>query len=293
MAKLLKTRFLKFEKKQLLERLPKNSRINIEILNYLNDSRNEKTLLEGLKSIFDQICNVKAQQAQEEEKDSKNNNNNKKRRKNKTNQNKKQGERESEQKEEKRDGKAVTSTRQNDETIDLLSQKKVEKALKFHEQFELYFSRLCDKVSKIKCELKTFLCVLLFEIGVFNCIRRDKTKETIIPFAQKCGKLNLIELCICDDFGQTLFHFSAGLDNTDLLNVLLTVDGDLTKYTNKLGKSAADEALKHGQWSVVEYDVFIWRNIRYLVFMCVVWVFAFCLFFCRLNKLHCQEWVPK
>ena len=82
-----------------------------------------------------------------------------------------------------------------------------------------------------------------------------KNEEKWLVFEQKCSKLNLIELRARDDFGQTLLHFSAGLDNTDLLNVLLTVDGDLTKYTNKLGKSAGDEALKHGQWSVVKYNV--------------------------------------
>ena len=82
-----------------------------------------------------------------------------------------------------------------------------------------------------------------------------KNKEKWLVFEQKCSKLNLIELRGRDDFGQTLLHFSAGLDNTDLLNVLLTVDGDLTKYTNKLGESAGDEGLKHGQWSVVKYNV--------------------------------------
>ena len=45
--------------------------------------------------------------------------------------------------------------------------------------------------------------------------------------------------------------YFGGLDNTDLLNALLIIDSDLTKYKNKIGKAAAN-ALKHGQWSVVK-----------------------------------------
>ena len=215
MTKILKKRFSTFPSKEMVQRLPKNSQINNEILNCLRDPRNENTLMEELKSICDEILNVK--------KESENKKTNKDKRKN--------GELDS---------------------VDVLSQNNDQKVLMFGQQFYLYFVRLSDQVSKIKSDLKTFLCILLFEIGIFHHIRLNKEQESIIPFVSKCSKLNLIDLCICDDFGQTLFHFSAGLDNTELLNTLLTIDGDVTKYTNKLGKSAGDEALKNGQWSVVK-----------------------------------------
>ena len=205
--------------KELWQKLPKHSQIHLEALSFLTETRYEKPLLEEIKLIFDEICSV----GQEDEKNDKSKSKSK-------------------------------SKKHNDEStsLDLLSQNKNQKVLPFAKQFYLYFIGLSDQVSNIKSDLKTFLCILLFEIGIFHHIRVNKTKESIIPFVSKCSKLNLIDLCICDDFGQTLFHFSAGLDNTELLNTLLTIDGDVTKYTNKLGKSAGDEALKHGQWSVVK-----------------------------------------
>ena len=223
---MMKKKILKFKNnKDILKQLPKSSMINVEIINYLTQSRNDKALMEILNTICDEICDVT--------KDEHNH---------KTNSNKKGSKQ-----------KTPNDKDDNDDNDDLiLSASKAQTTISFQEKFYLYFIRLTQQKSNIKGQLKTFLTIILFQIGIFHKIRIDRTSPSIVAFAAKCKKLNLIELCVCDEFGQTLFHFSAGLDNTDLLSILLSIDSDVTKYKNKVGKTAGDEAIKHGQWSVVK-----------------------------------------
>ena len=224
MIEILKTRFLQFSnKKEVLRRLPNNSKLNMEILKYLTQSRTEKSLVAGLRKLFDDIYAV----TQDEKKD--------------------------------HTGDDKSQSQSQSQSTDILSTTLKEQIdLTFETKFCLYFARLTtqqqqqQEESNIKSELKTILTILLFQVGIFHKIRNNLTDPSTITFAIKCKKLNLIDLSICDEFQQTLFHFSAGLENDNLLNLFLSIDNDTTKYKNILGNTAGHEAMKHGQWSSVK-----------------------------------------
>ena len=141
---------------------------------------------------------------------------------------------------------------EDEDTVFFVSKK--EKVMKFEEQFYQYFVEMSDQSKNFKTGLKTFLLMIFFEIGIFWKIRNDRSlwDDKMEQFAGKLANLSLIDLCMCDEFGQTLYHFSASMDNAGLLNLLLSIDNDFVKYKNKQGLTAKDDAIRYGQWSIVQ-----------------------------------------
>ena len=123
---------------------------------------------------------------------------------------------------------------------------------------------LCSQKNVVS-ELQTFLAIVFLEIGLYWTIRKKicndyksarvatmkRTEEAII-FGDKYSNLKLIDLCICDDFGQTLYHVATTFDNSNIFHIFTKLDSNVSKYKNKLGKTASDEAIKLGQWSIVQ-----------------------------------------
>ena len=77
------------------------------------------------------------------------------------------------------------------------------------------------------------------------------TIADLIVFIQKCVDLRLIDACVCDEFGQSLFHMCALFDMTSILEILMKLDNDLNKYVDYLGRTPSDSAIEGGHWDIV------------------------------------------
>ena len=141
----------------------------------------------------------------------------------------------------------------------LKSQKKKKKEMTFEQQFVEYFLRLGNE-SNVKPNLQAFLSIVIAQVGLYWTLRTlmleskmtSDEENRLIAVVEKYSTIEMIDLSICDEYGQTIFHLAASLDNTKVFDILLEMDRDVAKYTNKLGKSAREEAIKAGQWGIVQ-----------------------------------------
>ena len=80
----------------------------------------------------------------------------------------------------------------------------------------------------------------------------QRQEEEMKKQINKYLEAGIINPCICDDLGHCLFHFVVIFESTDILTLLMSLDDDLSKYVNIVGKSPSDDAMKMGKWSHVQ-----------------------------------------
>lgn len=144
--------------------------------------------------------------------------------------------------------------------------------MSFEQQFCDYFTRLSGQ-SNVAASLKTFLTILFLEVGIFWKIRNDMTDDFVNArqhgdgIVKKFGKdgYDLVDVCICDNFGQSLYHVCATYSNNKVFDELIKLDSNIVKFKNKLDQTPNDEAIKHGNWSIVQQMALV----CYLFFFCV------------------------
>ena len=252
---MLNTFWLSFDGEKVEElKLASNSENNIDILRQILDSPNRRSLIDGLSAICDDICDVEEEEDDEadignevivHEDDNEDD------------------EDEDDGKDDMKDGDV-----KNDmgvvKVIDtaaawLKNKKKKKKQMEFQDQFCEYFVRLTDE-SNVKPNLQTFFAIIFVQIGLYWKLREtmlegsleNDEEQQLVEDVEKYKKMEMIDLSICDEYGQTIFHLAASLDTTKVFDILLEIDRDVAKYQNKLGKSAREEAIKAGQWGIVQ-----------------------------------------
>ena len=232
--------------------LPTNSDNNINILQQILDGSNHRSLIEGISNIYDEICDVidneddddtMVNELTNEEDENEDNNEN-------DDDNIEQVEIDAQEEDDDGTGESW-----------LTGMKKKKKELTFEEQLVEYFLRLSDE-SNVKPNLQTYFSIIFIQMGIYWQLRKDMFKSSkkstsqdetqLIEKFEKYSKMELIDLSICDQFGQTMFHLAASLDSTKIFDILLELDRNVIKYKNKLGKSAREEAMKSGQWGIVQ-----------------------------------------
>ena len=226
----LKNRFLTFDKKKVS--LAPNSEAHRSIISFLLLTQNEKALSQGLSDIFDEIRQIKSDDDADSDKDRNDN---------------------GEGTGNENNGNSASGDEDEMAAAALVLQTNEDDSMTFRAQFLEYFSRLTDNSQdsyEMNCDLKAFLTIIFFEIGVFWDVRLWSSRD--VSKIEKYCNLKLVDLTVIDNFGQSLFHFAASLDTSEILNMLLPLDNDVSKYINKLGHSVTDEAIKHGQWSNVQ-----------------------------------------
>ena len=231
--KILEKRFVYFGEKSVRNKIPVNARVSMEIVNYLLKDSNEVALRQGLLSIYDEICNVKSIYNKEEKKSIK------KKQENKTD---------------------------NENGDILLQTTKIQNNLSFSRQFQYYFDGLTQN-DNISADLKTFLAIILVELGVFWYIKdtmwgislgkldsQDPVGEEnkLTTLMKEYKELGLLNVAIHDDLKHSLFHEVVTFDSSEPLAMLLTLDNDPSKYHNIDGTAPVDVAIKYGNWSHVQ-----------------------------------------
>ena len=122
--------------------------------------------------------------------------------------------------------------------------------------------------SSTKPDICNFVSILALQACVFWSISMDSVKWFYIAnqdsnamgdaaasknsVANKYKEMGLIDLCIVDDYGQSLHHIAALFGDNEILNVLLGLDNNILKYKTPLGKTALDTAMEKGNWSIVK-----------------------------------------
>ena len=261
LIKLLNTFWLSFDGDLESLKLASNSENNIDILKQILDTPNRRSLIDGIGSVYDEICNVEEEDDEQEMANELHNDDE---------DDDEDGDAaandQDEMKDERKDGgndmMKETSVIPIDTTLSaswLTTKKKKKKQMTFEQQFFEYFSRLTDE-SNVKPNLQSFFAVIFVQIGLYWKLRpimlqskiTSIQEKKLIEDVEKYTKMEMIDLSICDEYGQTIFHLAASLDTTKVFDILLEIDRDVVKYTNKLGKSAREEAIKAGQWGIVQ-----------------------------------------
>ena len=133
--------------------------------------------------------------------------------------------------------------------------------LEFDFQFREYFLRLSDK-KNVKIQVSQFFTIIFLQIAVFHNMRwaiwecdhggrKEKYSETVSDI-HKYHKLNLIDLRITGYYGCSLFHVATACKYPEILDSFLQIDDNVSEYKNKTGKTAIDEAIKYGEWSIMK-----------------------------------------
>ena len=127
-------------------------------------------------------------------------------------------------------------------------------------------SGVSDKT--MKPTVTNFVCILMLKTSIFwdissnvaNCggsnipnmkeLQRMKTEKN--DRINKYKDSNLIDTCIVDNFGHSLYHIVAFFDDSDVLKILLDLDNDVLKYKTSLGNNPLDIAKDRGNWCIVK-----------------------------------------
>ena len=248
LIKVLNTFWLSFDGKKVEElNLASNSEKNIDILKQILDAPNRRSLMDGIGAIYDEICDV---EEEEEESDQI------------ANELEHEDDDDYDGKDDMKDGEMIKETSivpvVNTAAAWLKKNTKKKKDMTFEQQLFEYFIRLTNE-SNVKPNLPTFFAIIFVQIGLYWKLRpkmltalKSEEEKKLIEDVEKYTKMEMVDLSICDEYGQTLFHLAASLDTTKVFDILLEGDRDVVKYRNKLGKSAREEAIKAGQWEIVQ-----------------------------------------
>ena len=115
-----------------------------------------------------------------------------------------------------------------------------------------------------------FIRVMIYKIGVFWDVtnkldiyfhsREVLQLEMIEKIIERYWEANLLDICIVDNNGHSLYHIATGYDVDSVFKLLLNIDNDVLKYKNNFGKSVIDEAKYFGRWKIYEQILFSKMN---------------------------------
>ena len=124
-----------------------------------------------------------------------------------------------------------------------------------------YFaSKFSSQSGSIKPNLENFLSIFLLQVSMFwKCVdsimkhyygeMSSSDKQSTL---QKYLDSGMMDICMCDNYGQTLYHIAVTFDDSDTLEMLLGIDNDLDKYKTLLSDSPMLLAMEKGRWGIVK-----------------------------------------
>ena len=98
----------------------------------------------------------------------------------------------------------------------------------------------------VKPNVNSFLTLFIFELSIFEFIKReiienskskdDQAKKLLSKFVQTCADKQLIDTCMIDEYGQSIYHIISMFDEPEILDFVTSLDNDVNKYTDSFGK---------------------------------------------------------
>ena len=147
-----------------------------------------------------------------------------------------------------------------------------EKVTTFEEKCVYFFNQILHsqgEFSNPQPNFLSFLAIYFLQRSIFckimhGCILGSTGHSTngnangngkdnyLASLASKYCDLGLMDLCMVDYGGQSIFHLAARFDENELFNTLLIYDNQVFKYKTLLNETPFDIAMQHGNWIIVK-----------------------------------------